>query len=70
VRVVLASPPLGLLPEFLRYAYSAAPGSWGGPLTGPRGNLRDSDDEASTHGNTLHNWCVHFNEPVTVAPEP
>ena len=33
----------------------------GGPLQGPRGNLRDNDQTVGfTTGNPLYNWCVHF----------
>ena len=35
-----------------------------GPETGPRGNLRDSDDAASVYGYELFNWAVHFDEPI------
>ena len=48
----------------LRYAYTGTPGQVGGPVTGPRGNLRDSDPTRSRSGRPLHNWCVHFDEPV------
>ena len=66
LRLVLDAVPAGTQPEFLRYAYVATPGSYGGPQTGPRGNLRDSDNEVSLYGETLYNWCVHFDEPVAV----
>ena len=48
----------------LRYAYTGVPGNSGGPTTGPRGNLRDSDPTPSLYGKTLYNWCVHFDKPV------
>lgn len=32
---------------------------------GPKGNLRDGDATTSIYGNTLYNWCVHFEEAVT-----
>jgi hypothetical protein len=67
VEVTLSAEPSGSN-ERLRYAYTGIPGNWGGPLTGPRGNLRDSDPEPSLFGNTLYNWCVHFDRPVTAGP--
>ena len=39
-------------------------GAAGGPVTGARGNLRDSDATKSRHDYPLYNWCVHFDEPV------
>jgi hypothetical protein len=63
VTVTLSAVPSGAN-QRLRYAYTGVPGNSGGPTTGPRGNLRDSDAEASLYGNTLYNWCVHFDKPV------
>jgi hypothetical protein len=48
----------------LRYAYTGTPGEPGGPRTGPRGNLRDSDPTPSRAGHSLYNWCVHFEVPA------
>lgn len=48
----------------LEYAMHAPVDALSGPLTGPRGNLRDSDPTASRYDNTLYNWCVHFSEEV------
>jgi hypothetical protein len=60
----------------LRYAYTGSAG--GGPnctgvacngrLTGPRGNLRDSDTTPSLYGNALYNWAVQFEEPCATGP--
>ncbi len=44
----------------LRYAFTAPVGALGGPTTGARGNLRDSDDTPSRNGYKLYNWAVHF----------
>jgi hypothetical protein len=63
VRVTLASPPIGGNRR-LRYAFTGVPGQPAGPLTGPRGNLRDSDATPSRHAYPLYNWAVHFDEPV------
>lgn len=68
VELGIARLPAGNVEERLRYAYTGTPGNWGGPATGPRGNLRDSDPEPSAYGNTLYNWCVHFDEPIVAAP--
>ncbi len=48
----------------LRYAFTGTSGALGGPTTGPRGNLRDSDATPSRFGYPLHNWCIHFDQPV------
>ncbi len=63
VRVTLASPPAAANRR-IRYAYTGVPGQPGGPMTGARGNLRDSDPTPSLHGYPLANWAVHFDEPV------
>lgn len=44
----------------LRYAYTGTAGAKAGPTTGPRGNLRDSDNTPSRNGEKLYNWTVHF----------
>jgi hypothetical protein len=45
----------------IRYAYSMTSGNAAGPITGARGNLRDSDTSySSLYGNTLYNWCPTF----------
>ncbi len=64
VRLDLAQPvPSG--PLTVRYAWRAPVGSHGGPASGPRGNLRDSDATTGASGAPLPNWCVHFELPVT-----
>jgi hypothetical protein len=57
-----AAPPAG--GGRLRYAHTGAIDAAGGPRSGPRGNLRDSDATPSRSGRLLHNWCVHFDEAV------
>jgi lysophospholipase L1-like esterase len=44
----------------IRYAFTGISGAGGGPTSGPRGNLRDSDASPSRHGYELYNWAVHF----------
>lgn len=61
VRVTLASTPAGANKK-LRYGYTATAGNFGGPTTGPRGCLRDSDPARGMAGEALYNWCVHFEE--------
>ncbi len=63
VRITLSKTPTGAN-KLIRYAYTGIKGANGGPLTGARGNLRDSDDSISRFSWKLHNWCVHFSEPV------
>lgn len=63
VRVTLASPPIGGNRR-IRYAYTGVAGNPAGPMTGARGNLRDSDATVSPNGYALFNWAVHFDEPV------
>jgi len=53
VTITLSTTPTGTNKR-LRYAYTGVPGNPGGPTTGPRGNLRDSDATTSSlYGNTL-----------------
>jgi hypothetical protein len=63
VRVTLAAEPTAGNGR-IRYAWTGTPGQPAGPMTGARGNLRDSDATPSPSGNTLYNWSVHFDEPV------
>ena len=61
VVITLASTPTGAN-KLLRYAYTGTAGNNGGPTTGPRGCLRDSDPDTDRDGSHLYNWCVHFEE--------
>ena len=63
VRVTLASAPVAGNRR-MRYAHTGAAGQAAGPMTGARGNLRDSDATPSLHGYPLYNWGVHFDEPI------
>jgi hypothetical protein len=63
VTIKLSAAPTGANKR-LRYAFTGAPGANGGPTTGPRGNLRDSDDTKSLYGFKLYNWCVTFDEAL------
>ncbi|MCX4244315.1 MXAN_6577-like cysteine-rich protein [Paraliomyxa miuraensis] len=63
VRITLSAAPVGGSRR-LTYAMNGIPGQPAGPMTGARGTLRDSDATQSRHGYALHNWCVHFDEPV------
>jgi hypothetical protein len=70
VQITLAAVPTGAH-QRLRYAYTGVPGNAGGPLTGPRGNLHDSDPEVSFNCDPLYNWCVHFDKPIQdLSPAP
>ncbi len=63
VVVTLAAAPTGANKR-VRYAFTGTAGALGGPTTGPRGNLRDSDATPSRDGYPLYNWCIHFDEAV------
>lgn len=64
VRITLVDPPSGKAMR-VRYAYTGTAGAAAGARTGPRGNLRDSDNTPSAYSSLkLYNWCVHFDEPV------
>lgn len=61
-QITLSGTPTGANKK-LRYAYTGTDNQPGGPTTGPRGNIRDSDT-ASWQGTNLYNWLVHFEETV------
>jgi hypothetical protein len=63
VVITLSAVPTGANPR-LRYAFTGVSGALGGPTSGPRGNLRDSDATPSPEGYKLYNWCVHFEAPA------
>jgi hypothetical protein len=63
VRITLAEVPTAQVKR-IRYAWRGKPGNSAGPLSGPRGNLRDSDATPSRHGYKLYNWAIHFEHPV------
>ncbi|MCB9568358.1 MAG: hypothetical protein H6710_14300 [Myxococcales bacterium] len=63
VRITLSGEPSGGNKR-LRYAFRGAPGAPAGPMSGARGNLRDSDATPSANGYPLYNWAIHFDEPV------
>ena len=65
VIITLSGDPGSPSAQRLRYAYTGTAGNSAGPTTGPRGCLRDSDTAASLLGNTLYNWCVHFDKAVS-----
>lgn len=67
VRLALGRPLVGS-PK-LRYAYTGTSGAKAGATTGARGNLRDSDPTVGASG-ALYNWCVHFEEAVSLPPAP
>lgn len=48
----------------LRYAFTESASACPGPFTGPRGNLRDSDDTPAESGSPLYDWGVHFDVAV------
>ncbi|MFA7169613.1 MAG: fibronectin type III domain-containing protein [Candidatus Paceibacterota bacterium] len=66
VKVTLDSVPTGS-DQRLRYAYTGTVGASAGADSegSARGNLRDSDSAESQYGNTLYNWAVHFDKPIT-----
>ncbi|HSO35228.1 MAG TPA: hypothetical protein VLT33_22020 [Labilithrix sp.] len=62
VVITLSAAPAA--PGRLRDAFTGTAGALAGPMTGPRGNLRDSDATPSRSGYPLYNWCVHFDRAV------
>ncbi len=67
VRVTLSGTPTGNN-QRLRYAYTGVPGTNTGAQNAgsAAGNLRDTDPYPSLYSNTLYNWAVHFDHPVTL----
>ena len=64
VQVTLNQAPTGSS-QMLGYANNGTLGNFGGPTTGPRGCLRDSDATPDLFSTTpLYNWCVHFNYAI------
>lgn len=61
-QITLSGTPTGANKK-LRYAYTGVDNAAGGPTSGPRGNIRDSDT-ATWQGANLYNWLVHFEENV------
>jgi len=59
VRITLAAAPGGATRR-VRYAYTSRPNTVPGPVSGVRGNLRDSDATPSLYGNALQNWGITF----------
>lgn len=67
VQITLSGTPSGSN-QRIRYAYTGVPGTDTGAQNAgsAAGNLRDTDPYPSLYGNTLYNWAVHFDEPITV----
>lgn len=63
VVITLSAAPSGAAPT-LAYAMQGVPDQPAGPMTGARGNLRDTDTTPSRHGYPLYNWGVHFRVDV------
>jgi hypothetical protein len=54
----LGSSPVG---GAVGYGWSALAGAHGGPQTGPRGNVRDSNPAPSFYGHpNMYHWAPHF----------
>ena len=64
IRVTLTDDPSANTGKTLRYAFTGTAGNSGGPTTGPRGCLRDSDTTVGQSGVALPNWCVHFSKAM------
>ena len=64
VEILLSATPTSTSAKFLGYAATGISGAKSGPVTGARGNLRDSDTTPSLYSSALHNWCVHFREAI------
>jgi hypothetical protein len=57
VTLTLSDVPTGTA-QTIGYADIGTAGNGGGPLTGPRGNLRDQAPATGLYGETLYNWAV------------
>lgn len=57
IQITLSAPPSGAGPRLLEYGYVGTSGA--GPVTGPRGNVRDSDPMVSRSGAILRNWAIN-----------
>ncbi|MEE2888354.1 MAG: hypothetical protein VX951_13065 [Planctomycetota bacterium] len=64
VEIQLSAIPSPAAVKYLGYAWNGISGAKSGPVTGARGNLRDSDSTPSIYKTALHNWCVHFLETL------
>ena len=66
VKITLNTTPTGAN-QRLRYAYTGTPGVHAGAQIAGSvgGNLRDSDSTTSLSGDTLYNWSVQFDKPIT-----
>jgi hypothetical protein len=64
VNVTLAAGTVLPAGAHVRYAYTAQPSTCPGPASGPRGNVRDSDDPPSNNGYPLFNWSVSFDAAI------
>ncbi len=66
VKVTLSTTPTGGN-QRIRYAYTTNTFTWPGAqkVNSAGGNLRDTDSTESLYGNTLYNWAVHFDKPIT-----
>lgn len=71
VQITLSSAPVASDAR-LRYAYTGVINSCSGAhqAGSARGNIRDSDATASLTGNSLANWLVHFDKPITGVTQP
>lgn len=69
VKVTLSRTPTGAN-QRLRYAFTGVIGAMPGAMVlgAAGGNLRDTDPYPSLYGNTLYNWCVQFDKPITSCP--
>lgn len=63
VRITLAATPTGANGR-LRYAFTGNVGAHGGPSSGPRGNLRDSEPSRAGTADAAYDFCIHFDEAV------
>lgn len=69
VVITLSSDPGAATNKKIRYAYDGQVGAAGGPTTGPRGNLCDSDATVSASGGApLVNWALAFNDDIPLRP--
>lgn len=59
ITVALTGDPDAPSASSIAYARTGTPGQNAGPISGPRGNIRDNSADTDSHGNPMFNWACH-----------